>query len=327
MGSDTTIVRWLPTDFFFNRADSFVRWIDFGAKSLTEPLFRSTLEYLRGSNPPAPERVTSIDAFLEAASATPAALPSGIIFHVSRCGSTLLANILRAGEHTVMLSEAQPLAPFFRVSPFSWAPSLAAVSNNPRKFFLDALVRLYAHYGTTSVNAKILLKCYTVDILGISLIRQTWPTVPFVILIRDPIEVIVSNLKGPPGWIIEGGHFRELGWTRKEAQDMSREEYLARLVGRMCEVASAQFDNKCCVIDYSTLDSQSFFRVANLFGIDIGGVHIDEILRRDAKDPTQSKIFQADTERKQRDATSLARDCARKWADEPYHRLRALASM
>lgn len=325
MGAETATVRWLPTEFIFNRANSLVRWIDFGTKCLTEPSFDATLEYLRGSNPPAPEKVTSVDLFLDTASATPMVLPSGVIFHVGRCGSTLLANVLKAGELIVTLSEAQPLSHFFEASPFSGAPCLAEISN-ARRAFLDALVRLYAHYGATSANAKVLIKCNTFSILTLSLIRKIWPTVPFVILIRDPIEVIVSNLNDPPGWFFERRHYCEFGWMSKEVQNMSPEEYLARLFGRLCEAASAQLDNKCRVIDYSMLDKQSLLGVANFFGIDIVGVPVEGVLRKNAKDLTNSKIFEADTERKQRAATSLARDCARRWANEPYHDLRALCS-
>ena len=325
-GIGTKRVRWLPTDFIFNRANSLVRWIDFGSKCITEPFFRMTLEFLRGSNPPAPERLTSIDLFLDAGRAAPMVLPSGVIFHVSRCGSTLLANALKTSEGIVTLSEANPLAPFFRASPFNLAPCLAAISNNARKTFLDALVTLYAHHGATSANARVLIKCHTMEIFGMSLIRQIWPTVPFVILIRDPVEVIVSNLKNPAGWTIERKHSSEFGWSSIETENMSPEEYLARLFGRMCEAASAQIDNNCRVIDYSTLDKQSLLSVASFFGINMGGVRFEEVLQKYAKDPTNTKIFEADAERKQREATPLTRDCVRRWADGAYHHLRALNS-
>lgn len=315
-------MRWLPTDFVFNRAKSFVRWTEFGRKCLTEPFFHETLDYLRGSNPPAPQRITSIDLFLDAASATPAVLPSGIIFHISRCGSTVLANILKAGEGVLALSEAQPLEPFFQASPFDYAPYLAAISNNARRTFLDGLVRLYAHYGAASVNSKVVIKCRPIDIFRMSLIRQIWPTVPFVIVVRDPVEVIVSNLKDPPGWIIERKHSCEFGWTSEEAEHMSPEEYMARLLGCMCNAASAQLDDGCRIIDYSTLGKQGALSVATAFGVNMGCVRIEEVLQKHAKNP--AKMFVADTERKQRDATPIARDCARKWADEPYRYLRAL---
>jgi hypothetical protein len=32
-------------------------------------------------------------------------------------------------------------------------------------------------------------------------LRRIWPNVPFIFLYRDPVEVIVSNLKSLPEWI------------------------------------------------------------------------------------------------------------------------------
>lgn len=325
MYREITTARWLPIEFMFNRASSLVRWIDFGTKYLSEPFFHDTIEYLRGSNLPAQERATSIDLFLDAATATPMVLPSGIIFHVTRCGSTLLANVLKAGEPIVTLSEAPLLAPFFGASPFEGAPSLTAISNNTRKTFLDALVRLYAQYGATSVNAKVLIKCDSFGILGMSLIRQSWPTVPFVILIRDPVEVMVSNLNLPAGWFVMRRHTSEFGWTSKESENMLPEEYMARIIGRLYDVVLERLDDKCRVIDYSMLNKPTLLRIADWFDINTEGILIEEVLRRDAKASNNSKIFEADTGRKQRSASPLAREYARKWAYAPYHRLRALA--
>lgn len=319
------MVRWLPIQFIFNRANSLVRWMDFGTKYLTEPFFHMTLECLRGSSTPAPEKVTSIDLFLEAANATPTIVPSAVIFHVSRCGSTLLTRVLKAGEPVVALSEAPVLDPFFEPFPFGGGPYLAATSTSARKAFLDGLIRIYAHWGAAS-DAKVLIKANFSGIFGMSRIRQVWPTVPFVILIRDPVEVIVSNLNEPVGWFIDRIHSCEFGWTLKEGQDMPPEEYLARFCGRLCQEALTHCDDKCYIIDYSMLGKQGLSTIADFLGIDIGGVCIEDILKKHARHPSNSKAFEADTERKQRQATPLVRDSARKWADEPYSQLKALAA-
>lgn len=300
--------------------------MDFGTKCLTEPFFNVTLEYLRGSSPPAPEKVTSIDLFLDAANGTPTVVPSVIIFHVTRCGSTLLTSVLKAGEPVVALSEASVLDLFFEPFPFGGAPCLTAISNNARKTFLDGLVSLYAHWGAAPMHPKVLIKASFDGILAMSRIRRVWPTVPFVILIRNPVEVMVSNLNEPGPWFIDRRHSCEFGWKSREGQDMPPEEYLARFFGRMCQAAIAQLDSKCCVIDYSMLGKQGLLTVADFLGIDLGGVRIEDILRKHARHPANSKIFEADIERKQQEATPLVRDSARTWADEPYCHLRALAA-
>lgn len=319
-------MRWLPIDFIFNRTNSLVRWIDFGTKELTEPFFDWTLNHLKHSEPPAHERVTSTELFLRLADTIPAVVPSGLIFHISRCGSTLLSNFIRAGKMTLSLSEPRVLEPFFATTPFIGAPHLATISNNARKTFLDIIISLYSDRGAFSGRSRVVLKCDGIGIFSMAIMRLVWPTVPFIILIRDPIEVIVSNLNKPARWIVERQHRCEFGWTSQQGHDMSSEEYSARLIGGLCEAAIAQVDDNCRIIDYANLNRQTLVSAAHFFGIDVQSVCVDDVLQMHASEPKRPKLFEADCEQKQRAATPLVRECARRWAERPYRDLKNLAA-
>src|SRR5580658_7118041 len=79
-----------------------VRWLQFGNKALSEPFFEWSVAALRDGLPDAAEFETSI-AELAKGDAAPPVLPAGIIVHVTRCGSTLVLNALRAAENVVGL--------------------------------------------------------------------------------------------------------------------------------------------------------------------------------------------------------------------------------
>src|SRR5580658_4905388 len=86
-----------------------VRWMQFPNKELREPFFHQTVARLRRAEPPALEFDTEAEALLALANELPPITPAGLIFHVSRCGSTLVCNALRTGRARI-LSEAAPLS-------------------------------------------------------------------------------------------------------------------------------------------------------------------------------------------------------------------------
>ena len=58
---------------------------------------------------PALPATDSIDVLLEWQEQSPGLPPSGFIFHMSRCGSTLAARMLAASPRNIVLSEADPI--------------------------------------------------------------------------------------------------------------------------------------------------------------------------------------------------------------------------
>src|SRR4029450_14106661 len=92
---------WLPVRFSFTPRSVSVRWLDFGRTTLSQPFFNQTLRQLRRTEPPASERMTDLSELLRSRAAFDAVRPAGIIFHVSRCGSTFLPNGLKAPAHVI----------------------------------------------------------------------------------------------------------------------------------------------------------------------------------------------------------------------------------
>jgi hypothetical protein len=325
--SERAVEQWLPINFIFSRTSVSVRWMDFGSKLLAEPLFQQTLDALRSLSTPARERVTDLSTFLTVAGSRQSVRPSGVIFHISRCGSTLVANSLRTGDGVVALAEAGPLGVWFALSSRREVPFPAETWQETLRTMANAVVTLYAHHGTPC-NPKVVVKCHAITTLQISQVRAIWPDVPFLILIRDPTEVIVSNLERPGGWV--GSRHEPLGvrnmfgWTGAEIESMPLEEYCARGVGRFCEAAVAHIDHNCRVADYTQLVG-NLHKIARFFNLEIAPVdscQFKHVLETYAKDSTWSRTFQSDDDRKRRETTIQMREAVLKWAAEPYNRLR-----
>jgi hypothetical protein len=78
-----------------------VRWLECGSTHFAEPFFGDTIRRVMRLNPAAGEQITDLQALLDAAGQYDTVRPSGVIFHVSRCGSTVLTNALKTGARVV----------------------------------------------------------------------------------------------------------------------------------------------------------------------------------------------------------------------------------
>ena len=85
----------------------FVDWCYLGTDAFIEPFFEDTIRrMLRRPFNLLFRHQTPIDALGEWHAAQPGLPPTGFIFHMSRCGSTLAARLLAALPRNVVISEA-----------------------------------------------------------------------------------------------------------------------------------------------------------------------------------------------------------------------------
>ena len=92
-------------------------WCRLGGRRFTQPFFDETISAcLQRPFNLLFRRLTPIDALLEWQERSPAVPPSGFIFHMSRCGSTLAARMLAASPRNIVLSEADPIDSVLRAT-------------------------------------------------------------------------------------------------------------------------------------------------------------------------------------------------------------------
>jgi hypothetical protein len=318
---------WLPIGLTFGQRELYVRWIEFGARRQSAPFVQQSIRELRSLRPPAREQVTDVAALVDYARELPSAMPAGVIFHVSRCGSTFMSNILGSGDGVVSLSEARIVSMLLGERPGA-PPRPAERELGRRRSLVSAVLNVYAHHATDHAKPTVVIKCNSTNLLHLSLIRALWPSVPFLIMTRDPVEVLVSNLERPGGWV-RGRHLAldrvsPFGWTGLEMQRMSEEEYCARVIGFLCSAAVPHVGSLCRVIDYERLNLPHVYEVAKFFGIALPSAHVAVVQRaatRYAKDPTGNRAFEHDSARKQQAASPAVRSAVDRWAAESYRTL------
>lgn len=321
---------WLPIDLLPAGAfvtNATVRWMEFGDAALAEPFFNQTVDRLRATKPPAREWETGLDALVREADCLPEVKPAGFIFHVSHCGSTLLANALRTAEGVQVVCESRfltqvllpvhvPTSDYMRER---WSSRLRAV--------LGAFFSLFAHHPDGRAH-RLVIKTASTSLLSMGLLRSLFPDTPCVVLIRDPAEVIVANMQIGGGWFASKEMPESAGRLfgfKEPVAAMPVEEYAARVVGALMNAALASPVEGTMLVDYEDLNERRMREIASFFGLELplGSERLEPVFGYYAKDPAQRQKFEDDRARKRDSVTPELRAASRRWAMPAYNDLRA----
>jgi hypothetical protein len=126
---------------------------------------------------------TGLDDFIDGAPDR-ARAPDGFIFHMSRCGSTLVARMLAALPGTALVAEAAPLDAIVR---------LAWRADWPEARRIAALRAMVGALGRRP-SARFVVKLNAWHALALPLFRAAFPDVPWLFLYRDPAEILASQM-------------------------------------------------------------------------------------------------------------------------------------
>jgi hypothetical protein len=273
---------------------------------------------------------TDLETLLRVGSRLHDVQPAGFIFHLSHCGSTLIANALKTSERAVVVSESRAISQLLRSRPEGSSRYLREQWERTRRDLLSSLFSVFAHYRTGEPR-PLAIKFVSLDIIGMRLLRSHWPEVPCVVVIRDPVEVMVTALR-ERGWIAfqdHPAHACELfGWTDlpRPVSAMIKEEFCGRLLGTLCKSALAAMTEgqpgKCLVVDYLDLSPQRMHEIAAFFGIELPeGKAVEQVFQTYAKDPEKTVQYRDDRDLKQKLATVLVRSAANQFAMDAYAEL------
>lgn len=296
---------WAPVRIYEQSGSFFVDWVFLGKKRFTEPFFEDTLHILmRKPFNLAFRHQTPIEFLGEIFNESPGLQPKGFIFHISRCGSTLVSQMFASLEKNIVISEATVIDKVIR----------AAVSDERKKVWLRWVVNALAQkrFGR---EENFFVKFDSWSVLDLHLIESAYPKIPWIFLYRDPVEVIVSNLRQPGAQMIPGTIekiFPELNLF--EILQFSTEERFARTIAAFAESGLANKEsNLGKFINYDQLPEIFSSEICAHFN-----VHFDEdeaaaigrTARSNAKSPGET--FVPDGKEKRKEASekvlSLAED-------------------
>jgi hypothetical protein len=312
------LARWTPVRIDFSGAAPAVDWADLSAERFVDPFFDQTISRWASG----PRDVQLVRTGLEELAALdnePSLEPAGMIFHLSRCGSTLLSRLLGKVPGVVVLAEPAPLNGLLGLDPdrVDEAALVPVV-----RLLVRALGR--RRHGD---ERTLVLKCSSWNIRRRAVLDAAFPETPWVWVQRDPARVLASLLAEPPGWLglqAEPLHAARLfGLDQATVPGMDRAEFAARVLGAMLEAAASDSPGPLC-IDHADLPAAAWERVIPHFGFEAVPAVIESMIKESryySKDPSP-RVFAGDVPER-RPVTRAIREAAERFAEPGY---RALAS-
>jgi hypothetical protein len=318
-GSSEDLSQWVPERLRCagegSEAAPLLEWIHTGGRRFVEPFFEDTVRRLAYA-PSAEQfrRQTGMEE-LEAWAGEhhPALPPTGFIFHLSRCGSTLISQMLAAVARNRVLSEPPPLDDCLRLQ-----FRRSDIPEDRLVAWLRALVSALGQPAAGERHYFIKWDCWHTHQLD--LIRRAFPRTPWIFLYRDPVEILSSQLRMPGIWTVPGTLEKEL--TGGADSRGGREEFCAQLLAGICRATIGQ---RATLVNYTELPDAVCPRLAAYFGVEYSTSEVQGMLaaaRFDAKSP--GLAFEADAEAKRRAASPRVREASARWVDGLYQELEGL---
>jgi hypothetical protein len=302
---------WTPIRVH-ERDEMVVEWCWLDGLGFDEPFFVQTIERaLRTPFSLLFRRETPIGV-LEALE--PGLEPSGFIFHGSRCGSTLVSQVIASSPQNLVLSEPPPVDQVLR----SRAPELDRVR------WLQGMVSALGRRRRDGERAYV-VKFDAWSTCNLGLVRQAFPDVPWVFLFREPVQVLASHLVQRGAHMVPGAIDPALfGFSSDEQIRVPPEEYCARVLAAIYDSALENRDERALFVDYAELPDAVFQRILDAFGLSCDDDELTEmraVTGLDAKNP--HLLFTPDSEAKELGAPAALRAAADRFVRPLYEELLA----
>jgi len=121
--------------------------------------------------------------------------PSGFIFHMSKCGSTLVAKVLDQPDNQIVIKEPTPLHEnLWKYLTNNWQESVTFTEDNLR--LIRNLIQLMGRKRLIKQD-RYFVRFRSWNIAFVEVIQQAFPDTPSLFIYRDPVKVMASILNKP----------------------------------------------------------------------------------------------------------------------------------
>lgn len=285
-----------------------VEWVEARNPPFSEPFFEDTVSRLRRERPAAVPIHTSLENLSEGPTDT--LKPTALLFHVSRCGSTLLSQMLAALPQTRVIAEPPIIDDILQTA------HRIGAADCDRIGWLRGAVSALAGCGPPIRRFYVKLDCW--HLFSLTLFRQAFPGTPMIFVHRHPVPVLVSLMRIPSRTLIRGTVTPEqLGISAMERDSLTPEAHAAAILGAFYRTA-IEHSSAFLPVDYGQLPD-AVWDAETMPGGPFTSeerLRLEEAARFDAKNPTRP--FIADADEKQRSASPEIRKASARWAESHY---------
>lgn len=216
--SNHPVFNWIPVNLIENDNEIYFEWIYLGDLKYADPFFDETIAKCKSHayNSKPFKVVSTVENLIEWSGELTSVELKSLVFHVSRCGSTMLSQSLASSPENIMVSEAPIIDQILRSELFSV---------DKKSLLIKSVIKLLGQERFQE-QQHLIIKLDAWHIFKASYLRSIFPEIPFALLYRNPTEVLKSHQK------MMGMHMVPnllpsiiFGISAKEINEISFEQY------------------------------------------------------------------------------------------------------
>lgn len=292
-------------------------WMDIGDSPLDEWKFRFSIRNLIDASGVTTCFTTDVDILRrEAAELGQDQPPAGFIFHMSKCGSTLMARVLDQSPNHIVLKEPTPLHErFWQYLTQDWKAPIEPTEEN-----LQVIRNLIQIMGRSRLPQQqsyfVRVRSWLISFADI--IQHAFPDTPCLFMYRDPVEVMASILSKPttglPRLMESGAAAFITGRSQGELLEMDSLQYFTAFYQRYLRSSLTEMDQHSSYLNYRDFTKDN---LSNILERAFHYTPAEPILSRMleqfdvySKDDSRTTQFASDGNEKQRLVTPAMREAA-----------------
>jgi hypothetical protein len=271
-----------------------------------------------------------------AASESPKVLENPLfVFHESRCGSTLVANLLQVTspiEHRVYSEHPGPLL------------ALQACGESYKTCSFETAVSIFADTiylmsrTDDSRETRAFFKIQSIGSKHIPVFQRAFPDTPWIYVYREGVEVMMSHLSQGTKHALCVNSRHNPGRTVEELAQrhhvtiasLSNVEYCALHLSALIESAAESLNEYAIPVNYRDLPDVLYEKILPAIGIPVGEAEIHRIEHAAQTYAKGSRgryqDFKGDTEKKELAASEEIKDAAAKFLAPAFEELEVAAA-
>ena len=257
--------------------------------------------------------------------------PTGFIFHESRVGSTLVANLFGTDPHSLVFAESPPIANV-----------LMHCQGCDRKDQINILRQIVKAMGVSPFHKRLFFKCQSITSTKMSILLEAFPDTPWGFVYRKPVQTMMSQLDPDKG--VGGPCLRSMSAPPERVSSVARkaggsnppsEAWCAAHLNMLCTFAIESYQafskdktntehQRGMLINYEGLPGIIPKVILPMFGVSPS----EEWVRRMAiesgsysKKNIKSKKFEGDSEKKERKASDKVNKYAEEILEPTYQKM------
>ncbi|MFP5043002.1 hypothetical protein [Parasediminibacterium sp. JCM 36343] len=242
------------------------------------------------------------------------------VFHISRCGSTLISQILSDSKKFFVISEPPIINKI-----------LDPKSGLSKQIFSKLLIASMNCINSSAPEKSkdTVIKFRSWNTIYLKEITELFPTAPWIFVHRKGSEVLASTLQKPPGWLRSQKTYAEfyskiLTLETPYIIECGREEFVTRLLGYFCKLAYSNQSEKSYFLDYRNLIDNLFDTLKYAIDYEPNDKEkekMNETIGIYSKDPNKKIKFTNDSELKNSSLSILQLNLTEQFTESERYKL------